>query len=229
MQTCAELDALGVANLGVVCDVQQRDDDRRDGGEHGRAIRSRRLPRQQRADVPADGADRGGERTRPRRVLHVRGEGIALGDAGRASRTCATQGWGRIVNFASSMGITGGRGFAAYNASKEAIRGADAYRGARVGARRHRRQRDRAGGGGAPRRGRQAERGLPDLHRELPDGTPRRPRARHRRASRGSCAATAAATSRARRSWSTAARSCGRDPTRSHGYGRHGGDYRRGR
>jgi NAD(P)-dependent dehydrogenase (short-subunit alcohol dehydrogenase family) len=32
------------------------------------------------------------------------------------------QGWGRIVNFASSMGITGGTGFAAYNASKEAIR-----------------------------------------------------------------------------------------------------------
>jgi 2-hydroxycyclohexanecarboxyl-CoA dehydrogenase len=32
------------------------------------------------------------------------------------------QGWGRIVNFASSMGITGGRGFGAYNASKEAIR-----------------------------------------------------------------------------------------------------------
>jgi len=34
----------------------------------------------------------------------------------------AAQRWGRIVNFASSMGITGGRGFAAYNASKEAIR-----------------------------------------------------------------------------------------------------------
>jgi NAD(P)-dependent dehydrogenase (short-subunit alcohol dehydrogenase family) len=32
------------------------------------------------------------------------------------------QQWGRIVNFASSMGITGGRGFGAYNASKEAIR-----------------------------------------------------------------------------------------------------------
>ena len=31
-------------------------------------------------------------------------------------------GWGRIVNFASSMGITGGAGFAAYNASKEAVR-----------------------------------------------------------------------------------------------------------
>ena len=34
----------------------------------------------------------------------------------------AAAGWGRIVNFASSMGITGGRGFAAYNASKEAVR-----------------------------------------------------------------------------------------------------------
>jgi NAD(P)-dependent dehydrogenase (short-subunit alcohol dehydrogenase family) len=34
----------------------------------------------------------------------------------------AAQGWGRIVNFASSMGITGGRGFAAYNASKEGVR-----------------------------------------------------------------------------------------------------------
>ena len=34
----------------------------------------------------------------------------------------ANQKWGRIVNFASSMGITGGRGFGAYNASKEAIR-----------------------------------------------------------------------------------------------------------
>jgi len=31
-------------------------------------------------------------------------------------------GWGRIVNFASSMGIVGGVGFGAYNASKEAIR-----------------------------------------------------------------------------------------------------------
>ena len=31
-------------------------------------------------------------------------------------------GWGRIVNFASSMGIVGGETFGAYNASKEAIR-----------------------------------------------------------------------------------------------------------
>ena len=32
------------------------------------------------------------------------------------------QGWGRIVNFASAAGITGMAGYAAYNASKEAIR-----------------------------------------------------------------------------------------------------------
>lgn len=32
------------------------------------------------------------------------------------------RGWGRIVNFASAAGITGARGFGAYNASKEAIR-----------------------------------------------------------------------------------------------------------
>jgi 2-hydroxycyclohexanecarboxyl-CoA dehydrogenase len=34
-----------------------------------------------------------------------------------------TAGWGRIVNFGSSMGRVGGAGFGAYNASKEAIRG----------------------------------------------------------------------------------------------------------
>jgi NAD(P)-dependent dehydrogenase (short-subunit alcohol dehydrogenase family) len=32
------------------------------------------------------------------------------------------QGWGRVVNFASSMGMVGFQGFGAYNASKEAIR-----------------------------------------------------------------------------------------------------------
>jgi NAD(P)-dependent dehydrogenase (short-subunit alcohol dehydrogenase family) len=34
----------------------------------------------------------------------------------------AAAGWGRIVNFASAAGITGMRGYGAYNASKEAIR-----------------------------------------------------------------------------------------------------------
>ena len=39
----------------------------------------------------------------------------------RPQRSTAA-GWGRIVNFASSMGIVGGVTFGAYNASKEAIR-----------------------------------------------------------------------------------------------------------
>src|SRR4051812_15445254 len=34
----------------------------------------------------------------------------------------ASAGWGRIVNFVSAAGITGMRGYGAYNASKEAIR-----------------------------------------------------------------------------------------------------------
>ena len=63
----------------------------------------------------------------------------------------AAQGWGRIVNFASSMGITGGRGFGAYNASKEAIRAIDVYGGARMGGRRHRRELHRAGRRRPPR------------------------------------------------------------------------------
>ena len=61
------------------------------------------------------------------------------------------QGWGRIVNFASSMGITGGSGFGAYNASKEAIRAITRTAAPRVGRRRDRRQRDRAGRGDASR------------------------------------------------------------------------------
>ena len=54
------------------------------------------------------------------------------------------QGWGRIVNFASSMGITGGKGFARVQRVEGGGPGADAHRGARVGARRHRRELHRA-------------------------------------------------------------------------------------
>ncbi len=60
------------------------------------------------------------------------------------------QGWGRIVNFASSMGITGGTGFAAYNASKEAIRALTRTAAREWGADGICRQRDRAGRGDAP-------------------------------------------------------------------------------
>ena len=124
----------------------------------------------------------------------------------------ATQGWGRIVNFASSMGITGGPGFGAYNASKEAIRALT-----RTAAR------EWAPDGivvnciapaAADHHGEaaQAERGLPHLRRELPDGPPGRSRDSTSARSPGSSAPTRAATSPATPSWPTAARSCGRDP-----------------
>ena len=80
--TCAELDGLGVENLGVVLRHAGAGRDRRDGRRDGRALRPRRRPHQQRPDVPAAGADRRGRRGRRRRLLHVRGQGHALGDAG---------------------------------------------------------------------------------------------------------------------------------------------------
>ncbi len=55
-------------------------------------------------------------------VFYRSGVGGTLAAMQAVYPTMAAQGWGRIVNFASSMGITGGRGFGAYNASKEAVR-----------------------------------------------------------------------------------------------------------
>ena len=55
-------------------------------------------------------------------VFYRSGVGGTLAAMQAVYPAMAAQGWGRIVNFASSMGITGGRGFGAYNASKEAVR-----------------------------------------------------------------------------------------------------------
>ena len=55
-------------------------------------------------------------------VFYRSGVGGTLAAMQAVYPVMAAQGWGRIVNFASSMGITGGRGFGAYNASKEAVR-----------------------------------------------------------------------------------------------------------
>lgn len=55
-------------------------------------------------------------------VFYRSGVGGTLAAMQAVYPTMAAQGWGRIINFASSMGITGGRGFGAYNASKEAVR-----------------------------------------------------------------------------------------------------------
>ena len=78
-----ELTGLGVDNLGVVYEHQGAGPDRRDGRGDGRAVRPRRRHRQQRADLPAAGADGDRERRGRRRLLHVRREGLAVGDAGR--------------------------------------------------------------------------------------------------------------------------------------------------
>ena len=132
-QTCAELDALGVTNHGVVCDIQQRDQIdamvaatiERFGRVDGLVNNAQTFrPLAPIADVSERDVD----------VFYDSGVKGTLWAMQAVYPHMRAQGWGRIVNFASSMGITGGAGFAAYNASKEAIRALDAHRGARVGA-----------------------------------------------------------------------------------------------
>jgi NAD(P)-dependent dehydrogenase (short-subunit alcohol dehydrogenase family) len=119
--TCAELAALDIEHLGVVCDIQQRDDI--DGMVAQTVHRFGRVdalvnnaqtfrPMAAVADVSENDVD----------VFYNSGVKGTLWGMQAVYPHMKTQGWGRIVNFASSMGITGGRGFAAYNASKEAIR-----------------------------------------------------------------------------------------------------------
>jgi NAD(P)-dependent dehydrogenase (short-subunit alcohol dehydrogenase family) len=120
-ETCAELDELGVPNLGVVCDIQQRDQIdamvARSVEHFGRVdglINNAQTfrPLASIADVSEDDVD----------VFYTSGVKGTLWAMQAVYPHMQRQGWGRIVNFASSMGITGGTGFAAYNASKEAIR-----------------------------------------------------------------------------------------------------------
>jgi NAD(P)-dependent dehydrogenase (short-subunit alcohol dehydrogenase family) len=120
-ETSEQLDALGVEHLGVVCDIQQRDQIDAmvvDTVEHfGRVdclINNAQTfrPLAPIADVNEDDVD----------VFYTSGVKGTLWAMQAVYPHMKGQGWGRIVNFASSMGITGGSGFAAYNASKEAIR-----------------------------------------------------------------------------------------------------------
>jgi NAD(P)-dependent dehydrogenase (short-subunit alcohol dehydrogenase family) len=120
-ETCADLDALGVENLGVVCDIQQRDQiDAMVASTVERFGRVDALinnaqtfrPMAPVADVDADDVD----------VFYTSGVKGTLWAMQAVYPHMKEQQWGRIVNFASSMGITGGTGFAAYNASKEAVR-----------------------------------------------------------------------------------------------------------
>src|ERR1700687_4933620 len=120
-ETCAELTDLGVEKLGVVCDIQER--------EPIDAMVAQTVDRFGRVDAIINNA----QTFRPLAPVADVSEGdvdvfYRSGVKGTLWAMQAVyphmleQGWGRIVNFASSMGITGGSGFAAYNASKEAIR-----------------------------------------------------------------------------------------------------------
>lgn len=120
-RTVDELTDLGVAALGVACDINSRDQIEsmvsatveRFGHLDGLVNNAQTFgPMAAMATVSEDDFD----------VFYRSGVKGTVWAMQAAYPHMKRQGWGRIVNFASSMGIIGGRGFGAYNASKEAIR-----------------------------------------------------------------------------------------------------------
>ncbi|HEX4540233.1 MAG TPA: glucose 1-dehydrogenase [Acidimicrobiales bacterium] len=120
-RTVSELEALGVPVLGAVCDVNRRDqiNDMVDRtidrfGRVDALINNAQTfrPTAPVADVIEDDID----------VLYSSGPKATLGAMQAVYPHMKAAHWGRIVNFASAAGITGMPGYAAYNASKEAIR-----------------------------------------------------------------------------------------------------------
>src|SRR3954447_6697470 len=120
-RTVAELEALGAEALGVETNIMERDDldnmvaatvDR--FGRVDAIINNAQTFRANApmAEVSADDVD----------VFYRSGVLGTLWAMQAVYPHMRAAGWGRIVNFASSMGIVGGVGFGAYNASKEAIR-----------------------------------------------------------------------------------------------------------
>jgi NAD(P)-dependent dehydrogenase (short-subunit alcohol dehydrogenase family) len=120
-ETCAELDTIGIPNLGVLCNVSERSEieamvDRTIEG-FGRVDGLINNAQSFRPIAPiAEVTERDLD------VSYTSGVKGTLWAMQAVYPHMQRQGWGRIVNFASSMGITGGKGFAAYNASKEAVR-----------------------------------------------------------------------------------------------------------
>ncbi len=117
----AELSGLGVDTLGVTTNIMEREQIdamvaatiERFGRVDGIVNNAQTFrPMAAMADVTAEDVD----------VFYTSGVKGTLWAMQAVYPHMAAQGWGRIVNFASSMGITGGRGFGAYNASKEAVR-----------------------------------------------------------------------------------------------------------
>lgn len=120
-RTVAELEALGATTLGLECNIMERETldamvattveefGRVDGIVNNAQTFRPNAPM---AEVGAEDLD----------VFYRSGVLGTLWAMQAVYPHMKAAGWGRIVNFASSMGITGGAGFGAYNASKEAIR-----------------------------------------------------------------------------------------------------------
>ena len=120
-RTVEELDALGVPALACATDISDR--------AQIEAMVARTVDRFGRVDALINNA----QTFRPQAALaDVTEEDLdVFYNSGVKGTLWAMQavyphmkgaGWGRIVNFASAAGITGMRGYGAYNASKEAIR-----------------------------------------------------------------------------------------------------------
>jgi len=121
-RTVDELAALGVTALGVETDVNQQDSINamveQAVAHFGRVdaiINNAQTfrPNAPMSEVTADDVD----------VFYRSGVLGSLWAMQAVYPHMRAAGWGRIVNFGSSMGRVGGEGFGAYNASKEAIRG----------------------------------------------------------------------------------------------------------
>ena len=121
-QVVSELDGLGATSMAVQCDISDRDAmfemaakvtehfERIDGlvNNAQRFISVKDL-----ADVTAEDLA----------VLYETGPYATLWGMQAVFPIMKQQGWGRIVNVASSNGISGAAGYGPYNSSKEAIRG----------------------------------------------------------------------------------------------------------
>jgi NAD(P)-dependent dehydrogenase (short-subunit alcohol dehydrogenase family) len=121
-RTCDELTARGATALGVEVDIQEREQiegmvartverfGRVDGIINNAQTFRANAPV---AEVSADDVE----------VFYRSGVLGTLWAMQAVYPHMKAAGWGRIVNFGSSMGRVGGEGFGAYNASKEGIRG----------------------------------------------------------------------------------------------------------
>lgn len=121
-QVASELDELGVANMGVQCDISDRDAmfemaaqvAERFGRIDGLVNNAQRfISVKDLEEVTAEDLA----------VLYETGPYATLWGMQAVFPAMKEQGWGRIVNVASSNGISGAAGYGPYNSSKEAIRG----------------------------------------------------------------------------------------------------------